>query len=280
MPSSEFHVIGPWSEVKLEILRKYAGPYSRIVAGKGFYHLYIDGFAGRGSYISRETGDVVPGSPLNALSTRPPFKEYHLIDLDAGKVEQLRAHVGPRPDVHIHSGDCNEVLLSKVFPLAKRSDFRRALCLLDPYNIDVSWDVVRTAGQMESVEIFLNFMVMDMNMNVLLTKPENADPSDVVRMNRFWGDESWRDVVYEPNPQSNLWGDAEIVKVQGANDKIAEAYRQRLLQVAGFKYAPEPLPFRNSLDRTVYYLFFASPKAVAKNIVQDIFDKYRNRKWS
>lgn len=64
-----------------------------------------------------------------------------------------------------------------------------------------------------------------------------------------------------------------------ANDKIAEAYRRRLVQVAGFKYAPKPLPFRNSLGRTVYYLFFASPDPTANKIVQHIFDKYRNRTW-
>ena len=40
--------IGPWSEVKLDILREYAAPYSKILAAKGFHHLYIDGFAGPG----------------------------------------------------------------------------------------------------------------------------------------------------------------------------------------------------------------------------------------
>lgn len=38
----EYDVIGPWSEVKLDILREYAAPYSRIVASNGFYHSYID----------------------------------------------------------------------------------------------------------------------------------------------------------------------------------------------------------------------------------------------
>ena len=28
--AAEFDLIGPWSEVKLEILRGYAGPYSKI----------------------------------------------------------------------------------------------------------------------------------------------------------------------------------------------------------------------------------------------------------
>ena len=45
----------------------------------------------------------------------------------------------------------------------------------------------------------------------------------------------------------------------------------------GFAQVPEPIPMRNSRSATVYYLFFASQKAIAGNIVRDIFNKYRER---
>jgi three-Cys-motif partner protein len=221
----------------------------------------------------------VSGSPLNALATNPPFNEYHFIDADPARVGQLRSYAGERDDIHVYTGDCNTILLQQVFPRVRYEERKRALCLLDPYNIDLSWKVVQTAGQMGSVEIFLNFMVMDMNMNVLLTNPEAAGPLQVNRMTRFWGDESWRGVIYEPDRQGNLWGGPGIVKVERANEKIAEAYRRRLLDVAGFKFAPAPLPFATKLGSTIYYLFFASPNATANKIVQHIFDKYRNRAW-
>ncbi len=131
---------------------------------------------------------------------------------------------------------------------------------------------------MKSIEIFLNFMVMDMNMNVLLRDPARAEPAQVARMTRFWGDESWRNVAYEESPQQQLFGDAETVKVADANEKIAEAYRQRLLDVAGFAYAPRPLAFVNSRSKTIYYLFFASPNKTGKKIVEHIFDKHRPKK--
>lgn len=130
---------------------------------------------------------------------------------------------------------------------------------------------------MKSVEIFVNFMVMDMNMNVLLRDSDKADPAQIARMTRFWGDESWRQVAYEESPQLELFGGAQTVKVDDANDKIAEAYRQRLCAVAGFQYAPRPLAFVNSLGKTIYYLFFASPNQTGKKIVEQIFDKYRRR---
>lgn len=219
----------------------------------------------------------MPGSTRIALATEPPFREYHFIDADHARVDQLRSYTANRPDVHVHRGDGNEILLRDVFPRCRYEDRRRALCLLDPYNIDLRWEVIATAGRMKSIEVFVNFMLMDMNMNILLRDPSKADPVQVARMVRFWGDDSWRNVAYEPNPQGNLFGDSEHVKVEYANEKIAEAYRQRLISVAGFAYAPEPLRFVNSLRRTIYYLFFASPNPTGKKIVEHIFTKHRER---
>jgi three-Cys-motif partner protein len=274
---AEYDVIGPWSEVKLDILREYASPYSRILTAKKFHHLYIDAYAAGGSHLSRTTGEIVPGSPLIALKTEPPFREYHFIDADPTRVDQLRRFTANRPDVYVHPGDCNEILLRDVFPLSRYEDRRRSLCLLDPYNIDLRWEVIATAGRMKSIEVFVNFMLMDMNMNILLRDPAKAEPVQVARMDRFWGDDSWRNVAYEPNPQGNLFGNSDHVKVEGANEKISLAYRQRLIDVAGFAYAPRPLRFVNRLGRTIYYLFFASRDQTGNKIVEDIFQKYRKK---
>ncbi len=79
---SEFDEIGYWSEIKLDIVRDYAA-YSKILSAKSLPHIYIDAFAGAGQHVSKETGEFIPGSPLNALDVYPPFREYHFIDLNA-----------------------------------------------------------------------------------------------------------------------------------------------------------------------------------------------------
>lgn len=269
----DYDEIGSWSEIKLEIVRKYAAAYSTIMAKQPSIkkHIYVDAFAGPGVHISRATGDFVLGSPLNALRIAPPFKEFHFIDADGNRTAQLKELAGNRPDVFTYEGDCNEILPQKIFPRAEYSNYARALCLLDPYNIGLAWEVVKAAGQMQSIEIFLNFMIMDANMNVLRHDPEKADPRQVARMNRFWGDDSWRTAAYDSS--GNLFGWEE----KSTNEQLVQAYRERLLRVAGFGYVPEPLPMRNSKGATVYYLFFASPKATGEKIVEDIFAKYRNR---
>jgi three-Cys-motif partner protein len=268
----EYDEVGLWSEMKLEIVRDYAKEYSKIISKQKLTHVYIDAFAGAGMHLSKTTGEYIPGSPLNALMVEPPFKEYHFIDLDGNRTGQIRELAGDRRDVFTYEGDCNTILPCKVFPRVTWEKYGRALCLLDPYNIDLSWDVVAQAGKMRTVEIFLNFMIMDINMNVLRNDPGNVDPIQTARMNRFWGDESWRTVMYDNT--GNLFGWDE--KVAG-NEALAEAYRKRLREVAGFKFVPAPVPMKNSIGRTIYYLFFASPNPTANKIVEYIFNKYRNK---
>lgn len=268
-----FDEINYWSEVKLDIVREYASAYSRILAARRLYHIYIDAFAGSGTHISRASRRMVKGSPLNALAVQPAFREYHFIDVDGGKVAELRRSVGERQDVHIYEGDCNKVLLSDVFPRARFEDHRRAFCLLDPYGLHLDWKVVLTAGQMRSFDIFLNFPTMDMNRNVLWADPDEAYVDQRRRMTRFWGDDSWRQAVYA---RERTLLDMEI-KPLGANETTVDAYRERLKTVAGFANVPPALPMRNSTGAIVYYLVFASQKPVAARIVEDIFKKYRPR---
>jgi three-Cys-motif partner protein len=270
-----FDEIGYWSEVKLDIVRDYASAYSMIMAAQQhpqLHHVYVDAFAGAGIHVARSTGGYVAGSPLNALRVRPQFKEYFLIDIGPDKVGALREAAGHRPEVHIEPDDCNLLLLEQVFPRVRYEDYRRGLCLLDPYGLDLDWRVMATAGAMRSLEMFLNFPVMDMNRNVLWRSPEGVDPADVERMDRFWGDDSWRHVMYSTT--GNLFGWEEK---SGDNETIARAFQDRLRNRAGFTYVPDPLPMRNSKGNTVYYLFFASQNDTGDKIVKAIFAKYRTR---
>jgi hypothetical protein len=59
------------------------------------------------------------------------------------------------------------------------------------------------------------------------------------------------------------------------NEDVAEAFRLRLQNVAGFPHVPKPVAMRNSMNATVYYLYFASHNATGAKIVSDVFRKYR-----
>lgn len=138
--------------------------------------------------------------------------------------------------------------------------------------MNVDWQILQTAGQMRSIEIFYNFMIMDANMNVFWRNPEKVATNQIERMDKVWGDRSWREAAYRMTP--TLFGDIEE---KADNEVVAEAFRKRLHEVAGFKYVPHPMPMRNEKDAVVYYLFFASQNHTGERIVKNIFDKYRAR---
>jgi three-Cys-motif partner protein len=271
----KFDQIGYWSQLKLDIVKDYATAYSIILAKQPrIRHVYIDAFAGAGVHQLKSTGELVPGSPLNALAVEPPFTELHLVDLDGAKIDNLRQLTAGRNDVFIHQGDSNEVLIREVFPRVRYDQFKRGLCLLDPYGLTLNWEVIARAAATRAIEIFLNFPIMDMNRNALWSNPAGVAEDDRRRMTAFWGDESWKDVVYRAQP--TLFGDEDLIKA-GGNADVVKAFRERLRTVAGFEEVPEPIPMRNSKNATVYYLFFASHNKTGAKIARHLLRRYATR---
>ena len=125
---------------------------------------------------------------------------------------------------------------------------------------------------MQSLDVFINFPIHDINRNVLRHDRGSVTAANIARMNSLWGDESWKDVAYAKSRNMNLFHDEDLEKV--SNRSFAEAFRLRLEKVAGFKKVPQPLAMRNSKGATVYYLFFASNKGTAEDIVTHIFRKF------
>ena len=269
----KFDDIGYWSEIKLEIIKKYAVSYSIIMNKQSLIreYSYIDAFSGSGIHISKDERNIILGSPLNALNIKPPFNKYHFIDLDGDKIKYLNKLISDYKNVHTYKGDSNKILLEEIFPMIKYDKYKRALCLLDPYGLHLAWKVIYAAGQSKAIEIFLNFPVMDMHMNILWNNPEKVESSQIERMNNFWGDESWRDVAYRKER-----GLFEMMERKNPIEIVAQSFKIRLKEIAGFGYVPDPMPMRNTKGGIVYYLFFATPNKTGNKIVQDILDKYRD----
>jgi three-Cys-motif partner protein len=269
--------IGFWSEIKLEILRQYLQPYARIMGNqswcRGFW--YIDGFAGKGRHISETTGEVVKGSPLIALDTEPPFERLVFIDLDPAHLEWLRQKVSDRPEVTLVCGDANQAVLGILDQLPWESR-KRAVCLLDPYGLHVEWGVVEKAGKQRTIDLFLNFPVVDVNRNALRGELDLVSPETRCRMTALWGDESWVDLCFA-QPQRDLFGSEFRRKVRGYRP-LKDAFRNRLKERAGFAAVPEPILMRNEQGGPLYYLFFATQRSnSAAPIVTDIFNAQRQR---
>jgi three-Cys-motif partner protein len=272
-PPFKFDEVNVWSEIKLEIVQKYGAAYTAAFSRRpGLKKLYVDAFSGAGAHISKSSGSQIDGSPARALKIAPPFDGFYFIDMNEKKTAHLKALCGAREDVHIETGDASQYLTRTLLPTIKYENYNRALCLFDPYGLHLDWQAMEMAGQSHAVDMFLNFPVMDMNRNAIWRNPAAVPQDGLDRMDRFWGEGSWRAAAYAEQPQGDFFG-TPVIK-QG-NDAIVAAFQERLRTVAGFQFVPDPLPMKNSMNAVVYYLFFASQKPVAKKIIDDIFKKYR-----
>jgi three-Cys-motif partner protein len=277
--------IGPWSEVKLEIVKEYARPYSLIMTRQGerypnpFKHFYIDAFAGVGKHMSRTKNEIVDGSPRIVLDIDPPFCEYHFVDIDNERVQELEKLKSEyfQKKIYVHSGDANRILVNEIFPMIGRERYGKGLCLLDPYGLHLNWCVVKAAGMTGKIEIFLNFPIMDMQRNVFYHDRNNVEQKQLLRMNEFWGDESWQDLVWGISPQLGFFEGSKEEKSKWTERNVVEGYRQRLLNTAGFSYAPDPIPMINSKKSVIYYLFFASPNKTGNKIARGVLKKWREK---
>lgn len=279
--------IGDWSVDKLEILKDYSARYAQILQNqrnqwtgkKQFFTGYIDAFAGIGTHFHKTTKTIVKGSPLIALELPHKFDHYEFIDLDEERVARLKRLTEGRADVTVHHGDCNQVLLEKVLPKYKREAYRRALCFLDPYCLQLDWEVLAEAGRMGSVEIFLNFPIHDMNRNAKREKITDADPKSRAKMTKFWGDESWHAAMFAPSSQENFFamlGDENALEMEKIDQRsFVAAFQKRLQETARFKYVPDPVPMKNSIGAVVYYLFFASNNDTGARIANSVMKRYR-----
>lgn len=264
--------IGYWSEVKLSILDDYAKPYNQILHAHRLKTVYIDGFAGAGHHRAKGSDRIIDGSPLLAMKVDPPFDFLHFVDINEARVQELRRLAIGHQNVRVHQGDCNRVLLEDVFPKISFANYQRALCILDPYGLHLDWQVIKTAGDSGVTEIFLNFPVMDMNMNVFWANPDRVTSENQERMARFWGDDSWRQAAY--SPVRGLFGE---MQEKNSINHVVKAFQERLKRVAGFDHVPKPMPMRNTKGAIVYFLFFAARNPTAAKIVNDIFNKNANR---
>ena len=267
--------INYWSELKLEIIENYGHGYTTAFnkLGANLKKYYIDGFSGAGVHISKRTGEPIDGSPARALNVKPAFNGFYFIDMNADKTAYLERVRAGRVDIEIHTGDANPYL-KRLLPTIKYTDYKRALCVLDPYGLQVDWEVVQIAGQLETIDMFLNFPIMDINRNVLRHDRKKVAPDDIRRMSRFWGDNSWSQIAYLETGQTNMFDFEPETQKQG-NEAIVAAFRERLRKVGGFKYVPHPLAMRNSNKAVVYYLFFASANDAGRKIITHVFQKYR-----
>ena len=251
---------GLWTEEKLRILRTYLDNYTTALKNTPFTLIYVDGFAGAGSYQEpgddyAEFHDFRDGSTRIALDIDDkPFDRLVFIEEEAGAIENLltlkREYPGRKIDVI--QGDANDEVPEFCCSMGR---YDRAVVFLDPFATQVSWKTVEAISTTRKIDCWILFPLMAISRMM----PRGAVPheANARQLDRVFGSrEFWRQ-SYRDSRLRSLFGDEFKRKRRGPSELIAQLYKQRLEGVF-HSVAPKSRTLKNSKNSPLFELFFAA----------------------
>lgn len=185
--------IKPHSLEKLDLHNYYA----EIFAGGMRHHwpnlVYVGLYSGAGAAEVEGSGRVVMTSALSVLTQDTPFKRYVFVDEDHDCIEGLRARVATlemSDQVTLIQRNVNESI-GEV--LAALPDYRTeggvlTFCFIDPFKIDLDFEVVRRLARLRVDILLLVPLGYDVRRNWrdYMEKPAMRD-----RLSKFLGESEW-----------------------------------------------------------------------------------------
>ncbi len=226
----------------------------------------MDAFAGTGkiefepddqALLFGQREEYVEGSAMRALAVKPEFDKYIFIESDARRCEQLRSLRESFPDkagrIFVHNEDANTFLLK----WCAQTDWNRwrAVVLLDPFAMNVSWDTVSALAATHGVDFWWLFACGAFNR--LLTRAKKPPASWAKVLTRVCGTSDWEERFYRSHQEPGLYGPMETDEKVSAFKDIHEFLTERLQSVF-VKVANRPLYLVNSTNTPIFMLFFAS----------------------
>lgn len=185
--------VGAWTETKHSFASLYAKLFSSGMKDKWHKRIYVELYAGAGYSRVRGTSRVIAGSPLRALTLDQPFDEYVFCEENPENLRALKARV----QRHAHGasvayieGDCNrhvDEILAKI-PPSSRTDTVLTLCFVDPFDIGIEFETLRTLSSRFVDFLILLAVFMDANRNY-----DRYVKKDDARVEKFLGSNLWRD---------------------------------------------------------------------------------------
>lgn len=252
---------GTWAREKLDYLKRYIDVFEIAMRKKWPVRCYVDLFAGPGKNVDRDSGDILLGSPLIALTATCPFTGYFFTDLSDKHTKTLRQRCTASPHsqrVQIWTGDCND-LVNEIVAQIKKDDWRSLnLAFLDPAGIDLYWKTVETLAQLNRMDLVIHYPQMGLGRAM----PQVFESADESKVDLFFGGREWREIYGEWKGRTGL------------HRRLIDHYKEKLRSLGYVEVLqgdePEPL-IRNEKRRApLYRLIFASKHRLGHNFWRDV----------
>ena len=269
---------GDWTVEKLNILSDYLDFYLNALRNQPFGKVYIDAFAGSGKIETQNGTEHITGSIRLALQAKNKFDKYVFIEKDSNYAAELQQIVDNeftelKPNISIFNADCNDKLI-EICDAKRYAKFwreNRAVLFLDPYATEVKWATLEAIAKTQAIDLWYLFP---------FSAAQRMLPNEGVvdnwrkKINDLFGDTDWESRFYKPNPQMNLFGEADQM-IKEINTKELAAYIcERLKSI--FPYvADNPRLLYNAKMSPLFLFCFAvsnpNPKAygLAKKVAEE-----------
>ncbi|WP_169332844.1 three-Cys-motif partner protein TcmP [Effusibacillus pohliae] len=258
---SKENTIGQWSIDKLAFLERYLPAYLKATK-TALHRYYIDGFAGRGEWIHRETKEKVAGSATIAFKYAEQFTKLHFCELEEDRVQDLKKLAKQHnvtDKVQFHQGDCNIVLPSimrSIHPTAPTFVF------LDPSGDHIHWSTIETLALWRT-ELFILYPYHMTLLRYLPRDPRRQEGFQKERLNKFFGTDEWEE-IYRCKPRTYLlFG-------------LLDLYTRRLQEV-GYPYCYVSKCFKSTTGQKLYYMIWVGKHKAGKNIMDWVYKQQSNQ---
>jgi len=256
---------GGWAAEKLDYLARYINVFETSMRQKWPVRNYVDLLAGPGKNQDRDTGQILLGSPLLALTTTYPFTGYFFVDIEEQNTQVLWQRCAASPDlqrVDIRTGDCND-LVDSIVARIKQEDWRSLnLAFLDPEGMELRWETVAKLATVRRMDLIINYPQGGLN-RIMRQAFETGNQTSV---DYFFGDREWRTIYQKCQSSRTL----------GLHRQLIDFYKDRL-QALGYRevfrddqVGDEPLIRNAKRQAPLYRLLFASKHELGHDFWQKI----------
>ncbi len=219
---------------------------------------YVDAFAGRGKQALKsdsdpgadapelesffgdesdrgDTEEFLVGSAIRALrastGSARGFDRFIFIDADKPSCCELESVVlsdfrGIQHAVNVVCGDANKKLDEYVATVDWNRT--RALVFLDPYGLEVDWDLIMRLAETGACDVWYLFPLGGVIR--MMTKDGQVPDAWRARLNRVFGTDEWYEEFYKPSRQQSLFEEEEDRLFKDATTQHVVDYVRTRLQ--------------------------------------------------
>jgi three-Cys-motif partner protein len=254
--------VGPQALDKWRLTDRITNITSKGIKAKFRNRVYLEPFAGTGLCRLKTTGELVDGSALRALTTRPDYTHFAFGDINPDALGALRYHAerrAPRGQVEYFQGDCTQTAGQMGAWLRGLPGSTLTTAFIDPTFLQWPFRCTRDVALGNRVDLLIHVPMGEIKRVLHL---------DLPALYEFFGDEAggttWRDVYRRA--KFKLGDEANVTRA------LLDHYKFRLSELGyhGTSDQDEALIRVPSRNIPLYYLVYASRHPLGKRFWDSI----------